>query len=333
MGNGKIVVLTGGVGGAKLVLGLSRVCAPQSVVAIVNTGDDFSHLGLAVSPDIDTLLYTLSGRANSALGWGRSDETWSFMNAVRSLGGPDWFQLGDGDLALHVIRSARLRAGDKLSRITRDFAKAWRVDVELIPATDDAVATMIISNEGVLSFQDYFVRRRCEPMVASIYFEGAQAAKPTDGVLAAIGGTDTEAILIAPSNPLLSISPILAIPGLKEALIAAAVPTVAISPLIDGQAVKGPAAKIMRELGLAVNARSVAEHYSPWLDAMLLDERDAIDSFPIPYAQSDTLMNSIHDRERVAHAALALCQRVRMGSGGAARPTRQRQLPGDSRQK
>jgi LPPG:FO 2-phospho-L-lactate transferase len=305
-----VVVLTGGVGGAKLVLGLAQVIPQERITAIVNTGDDFRHLGLSISPDIDTLLYTLAGKANPAQGWGRDGETWSFMEALRSLGEEEWFLLGDGDLALHVLRTARLAGGDTLSTITRDFARAWGVGVTMLPMSDDPVATHLSTDEGDLPFQRYFVERRCAPVVRAVRFEGASEAKAAPGVVEAILAADTRAILIAPSNPYLSVDPILAMPEIRVALAAASAPIVAVSPIVGGQAVKGPTAKLMAELGVAITPGAVADHYAGIIDAMLVDERDAASSLSIPHASADTLMTTLADRARVALAALDLADRI-----------------------
>jgi LPPG:FO 2-phospho-L-lactate transferase len=305
----KVAVLTGGVGGAKLVLGLVHALPAADVTAIVNTGDDFTHLGLSVSPDIDTLLYTLSGQANAAQGWGREGESWAFMAAIRSLGGEDWFALGDGDLALHVLRTARLGAGEALSAITADHARRWGIAAGMLPMTDDPVATMLDTDEGELSFQRYFVARRCEPKVRHIRFDGGAGARPAPGVIEALGAAD--AILIAPSNPFLSVDPMLAVPGIRQALADAAAPVVAISPLVGGKAVKGPTAKLMTELGIATDALAIARHYAGVIDAILVDERDEPGSLDLPSARADTLMISLEDRIRVARAALDLAVSLR----------------------
>ncbi|KFG88526.1 LPPG:FO 2-phospho-L-lactate transferase [Sphingobium herbicidovorans NBRC 16415] len=306
----RVVVLTGGVGGAKLVLGLMKVCPPQEVTAIVNTGDDFRHLGLAVSPDIDTLLYTLSGKANASQGWGREGESWSFMDALKSLGGEDWFLLGDGDLALHVLRSQLLAKGQTLSTVTARFAAAWGIELSIMPMSDDPVATHLATDEGHLSFQRYFVERRCAPAVQAIHFEGAEAAAPAPGVIDAITDPDIRAILIAPSNPWLSVDPILAVPGIRDALAAAKAPVVAVSPIVGGQAVKGPTTKLMAELGLALTNHSIANHYAGVIDGLLIDGRDDATGLPIEFAVTDTLMKTLEDRERVGRAVLALADRI-----------------------
>jgi len=309
--NGCVVVLTGGVGGAKLVLGLQQVIDPALITAVVNTGDDFTHLGLRISPDIDTLLYTLAGLANAAQGWGREGESWGFMAALRGLGGEDWFALGDGDLALHVLRTMRLARGDTLSAITADFARSWGIGITMLPMSDNAVGTHPETDEGVLPFQRYFVERRCAPVVKQVTFEGAAQAAPAPGVIEAILADDTVAILIAPSNPYLSVDPILAVPGIRDALCAARAPVVAVSPIVGGDAVKGPTAKLMRELGKPVSAQAVRAHYGDMLDGMLVDERDGETALDIPHRSLDTLMLSLDDRVRVAKAALALAEQLR----------------------
>lgn len=307
---GRIVVLTGGVGGAKLVLGLAQIMPQNMITAIVNTGDDFSHLGLAVSPDIDTLLYTLAGKANAAQGWGCEGETWSFMEALRSLGGEDWFLVGDGDLALHVLRTQRLAGGERLSSITAHFASQWGLDITILPMSDDPVRTHVVTDSGSLPFQRYFVEQRCAPEVRAVHFEGAQEARPAPGAIEAINDPDTEAILIAPSNPWLSVDPILAVPSIRQALVDARAPVVAVSPIVGGEAVKGPTAKLMRELGLCVDNRTIATHYRSVIDGLLVDYRDGGHLLPIPSAQADTLMTTLADRARVAQAAIDLARRI-----------------------
>jgi LPPG:FO 2-phospho-L-lactate transferase len=307
----KVAILTGGVGGAKLVLGLSHIMPHGDITAIVNTGDDFDHLGLRISPDIDTLLYTLSGKANAAQGWGREGESWNFMAALRSLGGADWFQLGDGDLALHLLRTMRLAAGEHLAPIIADFACQWGIRCAVLPMTNQPVATQLDTDAGTLAFQDYFVARRCAPVVQAIRFAGAADSVPAPGVIEAISDPANRAILIAPSNPYLSVDPILAVPGIRTALAAAPAPVIAVSPLIAGAAVKGPTAKLMAELGVAADAASIARHYRGVIDGMLVDERDPPGEIGIVSARADTLMTDLADRMRVAGAALALADTLR----------------------
>lgn len=302
-----VVVLSGGVGGAKLVHGLTLAMDSREVVAVVNTGDDFRHMGLYVSPDIDTVLYTLAGKANRAQGWGREDETWSFMGVARSLGAEDWFNLGDGDLALHVLRTERMRQGETLSAITQSNAKCWGIAARVLPMSDDPVATKVSTDEGELEFQDYFVRRRCAPRVSALRFAGAGTANPAPSVLEAIAAA--RAIILAPSNPYLSLDPILAIPALRAALGAARAPVVAVSPIIGGKAVKGPTAKLMQELNVAVNNASIADHFGDLLDGLVIDRQDEPPKRDLQVLAADTLMVSDDDRARVARAALELAQR------------------------
>jgi LPPG:FO 2-phospho-L-lactate transferase len=307
---GRVTVLTGGVGGAKLALGLCHAMPAEDVTAIINTGDDFTHLGLAVSPDIDTLLYTLSGKSNPIQGWGRANETWGFMDAVRSLGGEDWFALGDADLALHVLRTQRLRKGDALSTIIADFASSWGIKARLLPMTDDTVATRVVTDEGELDFQHYFVKRRCAPTVRAIRFVGAAEAQPAAGVIEALRDERTKAILLAPSNPFLSVDPILSVPAIRQALLETHIPVVAVSPLVGGDSVKGPTAKIMREMRLQVSAETISRHYGALLDAVWIDSRDPPEQLELRHARADTLMKTLEDRVRVARAALDLAASV-----------------------
>jgi len=304
----KVTVLTGGVGGAKLVQGLAALLPADQITAIVNTGDDCVHLGLPVSPDIDTLLYTLAGKFDAERGWGRTGETWSFMAALRELGAPDWFNLGDGDLALHVLRLAAFARGESLSQVTAAFARAFGLDATILPMSDDRVATIVDTDEGLLSFQEYFVARRCAPTLRRVSFAGAEVARPGPGVLDAIAAADR--ILVAPSNPWLSVDPILAVPGMRDALMAAPAPVVAVSPLIAGQAVKGPTAKLMAELGLPLTNASIAGHYAGLVDGLLIDSGDDAGGVSIPVARTATLMRSLDDRRRVARAALDLAGAV-----------------------
>ncbi|MES1972532.1 MAG: 2-phospho-L-lactate transferase [Pseudomonadota bacterium] len=307
----RVVVLTGGVGGAKLALGLTALLGGERVTAIINTGDDFSHLGLAISPDIDTLLYTLSGKSDVVKGWGLADESWNFMASLRSLGGEDWFQLGDGDLALHVLRTAALARGESLSAITASFARAWGVTATMLPMTDDPVATMIDTDEGLLPFQTYFVARRCEPRVREIRFDGAAAARPAAGVLEAIVDPSVSAIVIAPSNPWLSVDPVLAVPGLREALRAAPAPVIAVSPVRNGQSFKGPTSKIMSELGLSVDSATIAAHYGDLLDGLVVDTDDDLAVAGLAIDRTDIAMPTLDRKRALAAEVLAMATRLR----------------------
>jgi LPPG:FO 2-phospho-L-lactate transferase len=299
-----IVALSGGIGGAKLALGLSRVVDPERLLVIANTGDDFEHLGLAISPDIDTLTYTLAGLDNQELGWGRRDETWSFMETLAALGGETWFRLGDRDLALHVERTRRLRAGERLSAITVDICRRLGVRPRILPASDDPVRTKLRVDEGWIDFQDYFVRRRCAPAVRAVAFEGAGQARAHPDFLA--GLAEAEAVVICPSNPLISIEPILAIPGVREALARTRATVLAVSPIIGGRAVKGPTAKMMAELGRAPSARAVAARYADLLDIYIADSADAADVEGLPQriVLAPTLMTTPAEKEALARVVL-----------------------------
>jgi LPPG:FO 2-phospho-L-lactate transferase len=309
----KVVALSGGVGGAKLALGLSRVLGPGELTVIANTGDDFEHFGLAISPDLDTLLYTLAGLDDPVRGWGRRNETWAFMAALEALGGETWFQLGDADLATHVERSRRLREGDSLTAITDDFRHRLGVASRLLPMSDDPVRTRVKTEVGWLDFQDYFVRRRCEPSITAIIFAGAEQARPQPEFIAALADPSLSAVVICPSNPLISIEPILAVPGIRAALRKTAAPVVAVSPIIGGKAVKGPTAKMLRELGKSASASTVARRYRDFIDAYLIDEADAADTvaLDVPVMIAPIVMRTLEDRDRLARIVLATADRVR----------------------
>lgn len=302
-----IVALTGGVGGAKLADGLVHAMDTGRLTLVVNSGDDFSHLGLHVSPDIDTALYTLAGLANPETGWGRRDETWTFMQALERLGGETWFRLGDGDLATHVERTHRLAAGESLSSIVADFAQRLGIGATILPMTDSPVRTRVTTDEGVFDFQDYFVRHQCRPRVRAIGFAGSDEALPAAAVAGALADPALGAIVLCPSNPYLSIAPILAVPTMRALLREAGVPVVAVSPLVGGAAVKGPTAKIMAELGMPVSADEIARHYGGLIDGFVLDARDAQlrERIAIPVHVADTLMQTSADRIRVARETLA----------------------------
>jgi LPPG:FO 2-phospho-L-lactate transferase len=306
MSAGRIVALTGGVGGAKLCLGLQCVLPPGCLRIIVNTGDDFDHLGLRICPDVDTTLYTLGGLANTQLGWGRQDETWTFMRTLATLGGETWFQLGDGDLALHVERTRRLAAGETLTHFTADVATRFGIGAQVLPMSDDPVRTVVNTPAGEIGFQEYFVRNRCAPVVTGLRFDGAETARLSAAVTQALREDGLRAILIAPSNPYLSVDPILALPGMRAALRESAVPVIAVTPIIGDAAVKGPTAKIMKELGITPSPLAVVEHYRGLIDGFVLDSRDAhlSERIDIPVKICDTLMLTLEDRQRVASSAL-----------------------------
>lgn len=301
-----IIALSGGVGGAKLALGLARVMPPEELVVVVNTGDDFEHLGLSISPDIDTVAYTLAGIANRELGWGRHDETWSFMETMETLGGETWFRLGDRDVALHVERTRRLREGETLSAVTADLCRRLGIRSRVIPMSDDPVRTRLRTEEGWLDFQEYFVHRRCEPVVHELLFQGAGAARAHPEFLGALADPSLRAIVICPSNPFISVEPILAIPGVRQAMIASPAPIIAVSPIIAGQAVKGPTAKMMKELGLDPSAGTVAQRYHDLLDGYVIDHADMSEvvSIDARVTLAQTLMRTMEDREALARTVL-----------------------------
>ena len=313
----RVVALSGGIGGAKLALGLYRALPPEGLLVACNTGDDFVHLGLHVSPDVDTVLYTLAGLADRDRGWGRAGETWTFMSVLGQLGGETWFRLGDGDLALHVERTRRLAAGEGLAAITETLRSRLGVRAAIVPVSDDPVPTRVHSTEGVLPFQEYFVKRRCEPVVTGFEFAGAGSARPAPALLSALAHDALEAVVICPSNPFISVDPMLAIPGVRQALAACAAPVVAVSPVIGGRAVKGPTAKMMGDLGLPVTATAVAEHYHGLLDGFVLDRADATaaGTLALPSRVTATLMRDDADKRRLAQEVLAFARDLR-----AARP-------------
>lgn len=305
-----ILALSGGVGGAKLVHGLSQILAPEDLTTVVNTGDDFEHFGLYVAPDLDTVMYTLAGVANAETGWGRDQETWHFMGAVEALGGPTWFRLGDRDLATHAERTRLLGLGHSLSDVTRMLSERLGVSFPLAPMSDDAVRTLVRTREGMLAFQHYFVRERCEPPLEGLEYRGASTATPSPAVRAVLASTRLDGVVICPSNPHLSIGPMLALPEMRAALRAAR-PVIAVSPLIAGAALRGPAAKIMAELGLDASVVGVAEYYCDIIDALVIDTADAkhaaqIESMNIRAVVADTVMRSIDDRARLARTCLSV---------------------------
>lgn len=296
----KIVALAGGVGGAKLAHGLAQILPPEDLTVIVNTGDDFEHYGLYICPDLDTVCYTLAGLANSETGWGRVGETWNVIENAKRLGGPGWFNLGDQDLGTHLERTRRLKAGDPLSQITRDFCRAWGIEHTVLPMSDQPVRTMVDTDEGELAFQEYFVHRRCEPRVKGFRFEGVDVAEPALGTREALQSAD--AVIICPSNPWVSIDPILHVIQRIEK------PVFAVSPIIGGQTVKGPAAKMYGELGIEPSALAVANHYRGLLKGFVMDSVDAglIESVRdlTPVCVTNTLMRSHDDRMQLAREVM-----------------------------
>lgn len=285
--------------------GLAQALPADDLTVIVNTGDDFEHFGLTICPDLDTVCYTLAGLANPETGWGRVGETWSALTSVELLGGPTWFWLGDRDLGTHMERTRRLHAGDPLSAITADFCIAWGVRTRVLPMSDQPVRTLLDTDAGELAFQDYFVARRCEPKVSNFRFAGVEEAQPAPGVLEAIRAA--QLVVICPSNPWVSVAPILALPGLRDALNAK--PVLAVSPIVGGEALKGPAAKMFRELGVPPSALAVAQHYGNLLRGFVFDgvdaeQTDAIGRLGIMPLAADTVMKDRADRMRLANEIL-----------------------------
>jgi LPPG:FO 2-phospho-L-lactate transferase len=303
---GHVVALCGGVGGAKLAQGLGAALPPEELSLIVNTGDDFQHLGLHISPDLDSVIYALAGLSDPVRGWGRRDETWTFMGALKGLGGESWFQLGDGDLAMHVERTWRLAQGATLSEVTAHLCRALRVGIRVLPMSDDPVRTRVLTADGWLDFQEYFVHRQCRPAVRGFTFAGAETARAQPDALAALERRDLRAIIICPSNPFVSVEPILAVPGIRAAIQQSRAPVVAVTPIIGGKAIKGPAAKMMAELRLDVSGEAVARRYAGIIDGFVIDHTDPLPESwqDIKFFSAATLMNTTDDRLRLAHAVL-----------------------------
>ena len=316
-----ILALAGGVGGAKLAVGLAAHLAPERLRIVVNTGDDFVHLGLSISPDLDTVMYWLAGINDAERGWGVADETWTYMAGLRQAGEADWFQIGDRDLVTHRQRTQRLGEGDTLSGATRFLCERLGVGHAIVPMSDQPVATIVHTSDGALAFQDYFVRRRCEPVVTALEFQGVEDAVPSPAFAAAMADPDLEAIVICPSNPLLSIEPILSLPGVRDWLKRRRVPAIAVSPIVGGKAIKGPAAKIFRELGLDVSAVGVARHYRGLIDCLVVDDTDAdavaaIEAEGMGAAVTRTVMKDAGDRAALAKHVFDLAARVKVRAHG-----------------
>jgi len=297
----KVVALAGGVGGARLADGLAQVLLPENLTVIVNTGDDFEHFGLYICPDLDTVCYTLAGLVNPVNGWGRSDETWRALETVRLLGGPAWFHLGDQDLGLHLERTRRRASGEPLSQIVQHFCQVLGILSRILPMTNDSTPTWVYTMQGEMPFQEYFVRRQCQPVVTGFRFQGADQASPAPGVLDAIRQADL--VVFCPSNPWVSLDPILSIPGIRPAV--AARPVVAVSPIIGGQTVKGPAGKMFAELGIPPSATAVARHYADLLKGFVIDQMDTelvseIQPLGVQTLVTDVIMKTPLDRARLS---------------------------------
>ena len=291
-------------GGAKLALGLAAVLPPEALTIVVNTGDDFEHMGFTICPDLDTVMYTLAGVNNSQTGWGRADEGWRFMQEIRRLGGDDWFQLGERDLAVHVLRREALRQGKSLSNITLELAARFGIRHAILPMSDTPVRTRVKTAGGEIAFQDYFVRQHCAPRVSGFRFAGARTALVPDALTRVMRGR-VDALVLCPSNPFVSIAPIMSVPAIRAWLKQRTFPVVAVSPIVGGAAVKGPAAKMMRELGLKPTALEVARHYGSAVDCWVIDQQDAplasaIERLGKHVVVADTLMT--HRRKSTALA-------------------------------
>lgn len=310
----RVAVLAGGVGAARFLDGLVRVTPPQDVTAIVNVGDDMEWAGLHIAPDLDTVMYTLSGLVNPEMGWGVANDGRRVLDRLDSLGGPAWFLIGDDDLATHLFRTHRLREGALLSTVTAELCRAVGIECRVTPVTDDRLRTVVQTPDGELAFQDYFVRRRAADSVHGLRFDGAESSEPAPGVIEALRSAD--AIVIAPSNPFLSVDPLLAVPGVREALAESGAPVVAISPIIGGAAVKGPAADILASLGHDVSAIGVARLYAGLADIFILDEQDAalVEQVEAETAlrclARPTLMSGPAEKQALAQAALNAAQDI-----------------------
>ena len=309
----RVLALCGGVGGAKLALGFQHILAPEQLTVVVNTGDDFDHLGLRICPDLDTVMYTLAGLNDTERGWGLAGETWSGLGALERLGAETWFQLGDQDLATHLVRSQQLAKGATLTEVTSALCDRLGVNAHVLPMTDDRVSTQVATESGELSFQHYFVREQCKPVVTGFRFEGIEQASPQPDFLQLLRSDALAAIIICPSNPFVSVEPILSVPGVRQALNQCTAPVIAVSPIVAGRAIKGPAAKMMTEMSMPASAEAVAAYYGSLLDGFILDEHDSdqaegISARGIEVSTARTLMQSLQDRIDLAKQVLTFSQ-------------------------
>ncbi|HKX79668.1 MAG TPA: 2-phospho-L-lactate transferase [Novosphingobium sp.] len=308
--DGHVLAISGGVGGAKLAAGLAAVLPPERLTIVVNTGDDFEHLGLAICPDIDSVTYALAGLNDTERGWGVRGETWRAMEMLRGLGEADWFNLGDRDMAMHIARSWRLRDGQSLSDVTARLTRELGIAHTIVPMSDALVRTQVETDDGWIDFQHYFVREQCRPVAKAIRFGGTPGAAPSPGFATALERTDLAAVIYCPSNPFLSVDPILAVDGVREALAALAVPRIAVSPLVGGKSLKGPLGKLLAELGRHSDNMAIAAHYCGLVDHLVIDESDAADAEGLRATGTcatiaGTVMYQAADRERLARVALS----------------------------
>lgn len=307
------LALSGGVGGAKLALGLSTVLPADALTVAVNVGDDFEHLGLTICPDIDTVLYTLAGIVHPQQGWGRDNEAWGVLEELKRLGGDSWFLLGDRDIALHLLRLKLLHQGLSLSEVTARLAQQLGVNSSIVPVTDTPIRTVVETDQGQLAFQDYFVRLRCAPKLHSLEFQGASAATLSPVVRAALHRKDLAGVILCPSNPYLSIAPMLAVTELRETLRALKVPVIAVSPIVAGDAIKGPTAKIMLELGVQPTAAVVADLYADFIDAVLVDTADAqLAATDKRFVVTPTVMKTTEQKTALARDCIALLETLHL---------------------
>ena len=306
----KILALTGGVGGAKLALGLSRLLPPEQLTIVVNTGDDFEHLGLNISPDLDTTMYTLAGLSNQTQGWGLEGERWETRDMLAQYGAETWFQLGNKDIATHIVRTNLLSEGWSLTAVTQLLFKRLGVEHRVLPMTDNRVRTIVETPEGDLAFQHYFVKEQCQPMVKSFRFDGAEQAEPQPELIQELNSDDLKAVIICPSNPFVSVNPILQLPRVRDALMKCKAPLIAVSPIVGGRAIKGPTAKMMRELNMPSTVNAVAKFYEPLLDGLVIDQEDAAEaqnlaSDALKIEVAPTVMKTTEDKVNLAKRCLA----------------------------
>ena len=304
----KILAITGGVGGAKLALGLSKILTPDELLFLVNTGDDFQHLGLEISPDLDSLLYALSGKNNPELGWGRANETWACISELEELGADSWFRLGDRDLALHLVRTQMLNQGATLQNVADRLSESLGIDHRIAPMSNDKISTTVNTPNGKLAFQEYFVREQCEPAVIDFDFEGIEKSTPNPVVMSWLDECD--GIIICPSNPYVSVDTILSVPKYRDAF--QSKPVIAVSPIVGGLAIKGPAAKMMTELGVPPTPIAVAKHYGSLLSGFVLDQTDheQAKDIPIPSIVTQTIMLTLHDRIALAEQCVRFLEEM-----------------------
>ncbi len=308
MSQANVIALSGGVGGAKLALGLSHVLPPEQLTIVANTADDFEHLGLSISPDLDTVMYTLADLNNKQQGWGITDESWGCMQAVERLQGDTWFRLGDQDIATHLMRSEWLREGQTITEVTQSLSQRLGILPRLLPMCDEPVRTFVQSNEGSLPFQEYFVKHQCQPEVSGFEFRGIESAQITPQLKESI--TSLDVLIVCPSNPFVSIAPILAVNDIQQALLERDIPRIVVSPIVGGIAIKGPAAKMMQELNMPTTALAVAEYYKDFATHFVIDSTDqkyqqAITELGFTVIVTNTIMNTLDDRVQLASDILS----------------------------